>query len=56
MYSVYAILSLTSQQYRAWYVGLLMDEGPSHTARSSLPLARNMNMTFIYRPRSLSRH
>jgi len=46
-----AFLKLVHQHYRAWQLALLLDEDPSHTAKSSVALARDLNMTLIWLPK-----
>ena len=46
-----AFVRLVHHHYRAWPVALLVDEDPSHTARSSVALAREMDMTLIWLPK-----
>jgi hypothetical protein len=42
---------LVRHQYHAWHVALLPDEDPSHTAKSSVALTREMGMTLIFLPK-----
>jgi transposase len=42
---------LVHQHYRTWQVALLLDEDPSHTAKGSVALARNLNMSLIFLPK-----
>ena len=46
-----AFLRLVHHQYRAWQVVLLLDEDPSHIAKSSVALARELHMTLIWLPK-----
>ena len=46
-----AFIRLVHQQYRAWPVALLLEEDPSHTARSSVALATELDMTLIWLPK-----
>ena len=46
-----ALLRLVDHQYRAWHIVLLLDEDPSHTAKSSVALASEMGMTLIFLPK-----
>lgn len=46
-----AFLWLVHQHYRAWHVALLLDEDPSHIAKSSVALATEMDMTLIFLPK-----
>jgi hypothetical protein len=47
----HAFVQLVHQHYRAWHVALLLDEDPSHTAKSSVALATEMDMTLIWLPK-----
>lgn len=44
-------LRLLHHHYRAWHIVLLLDEDPSHTAKSSVALASEMDMTLIWLPK-----
>jgi hypothetical protein len=46
-----AFVRLVHQHYRSWQVVLLLDEDPSHTAKSSVALASEMNMRLIWLPK-----
>jgi len=46
-----AFLELVHHHYRAWPVALLVDEDPSHTAKSSLALADELNLRLIWLPK-----
>ena len=46
-----AFLDVVHHHYRAWHVALLVDEDPSHTAKSSVRLATDWNMTLIWLPK-----
>ncbi|MFL5805773.1 MAG: transposase [Roseiflexaceae bacterium] len=46
-----AFLERVHEHYRAWQVALLVDEDPSHTAKSSVALATDLNMTLIWLPK-----
>jgi len=46
-----AFLELVHHHYRAWQVALLVDEAPSHTAKSSVALAADWNITLIWLPK-----
>ncbi len=46
-----AFVRLVHQHYRGWHVVLLLDEDPSHTAKSSAALAIEMNMTLLWLPK-----
>ena len=46
-----AFVRLVHQHYRAWHVALLLDEDPSHIAKSSVALATELDMTLIWLPK-----
>ena len=46
-----AFLEVVHHHYRAWSVALLLDEDPSHTAKSSVALAAELNITLIWLPK-----
>jgi transposase len=46
-----AFVQLVHQHYRGWHIALLLDEDPSHTAKSSVALATKLNMTLIFLPK-----
>lgn len=46
-----AFLEVVHHHYRAWPIALLLDEDPSHTAKSSVALATELNMTLIWLPK-----
>jgi DDE superfamily endonuclease len=46
-----AFVQLVDHHYCAWHLALLVDEDPSHTAKSSVALATNLNMTLIWLPK-----
>jgi DDE superfamily endonuclease len=48
-FQVFALL--VKQHYRAWQIVLLLDEDPSHTAKSSVALASELNITLIFLPK-----
>jgi transposase len=46
-----AFLQLLHHHYRAWHIVMLLDEDPSHTAKASVALASEMDMTLIWLPK-----
>ena len=44
-------LELIYQHYRSWYVALLLDEGPSHTAARSQQLASDLKIELLWLPK-----
>ena len=46
-----AFLDIVHHHYRAWPVALLVDEDPSHTAKSSVAMATDLNMRLIWLPK-----
>lgn len=46
-----AFLRLVSDHYRGWYVTLLLDEDPSHTAVSSVRLAAEFGVELLWLPK-----
>jgi hypothetical protein len=46
-----AFLHLVHHHYRGWQVALLLDEDPSHIAKSSVALATDLNITLIWLPK-----
>jgi len=46
-----AFLEMVHHHYRAWQVALLVDEDPSHTAKSSVTLATNWKIRLIWLPK-----
>jgi hypothetical protein len=46
-----AFLQLVHQHYWGWYVALLVDEDPSHTALGSERLARRYNIELVWLPK-----
>jgi hypothetical protein len=46
-----AFLQLIRQHYRSWYVALLLDEGPSHTAARSQQLASDLKIELLWLPK-----
>jgi hypothetical protein len=46
-----AFLRLLRHHYRGWYVALLLDEDPSHTAAGSARLAAELEMELLWLPK-----
>jgi hypothetical protein len=46
-----AFLPLVASHYRGWYVALVLDEDPSHTAQGSQALAEALGMKLIWLPK-----
>ena len=46
-----AFLRLLHRHYRGWQLVLLLDEDSSHTAKASMALASEMDMTLIFLPK-----
>lgn len=44
-------LELIHQHYRSWYVALLLDENPSHTAGRSQQLADDLQIELLWLPK-----
>ena len=45
------LLRLVRRHYRGWSVALVLDENPSHTAPSSLQLARQLRIKLLWLPK-----
>jgi hypothetical protein len=47
----HAFLRLIRQHYRGWYVALVLDENPSHTAGRSQQLANELEIELLWLPK-----
>ena len=50
-YDFQIFLELIHQHYRGWYVALLLDENPSHTATRSQQLACDLQIELLWLPK-----